>query len=316
MRTRRYYFFRLITGLKHFFLCLIVLFSYHCQSSFAAPSIEIHGPQSDDSTHSGDDLKLLPASLNVAKAIGILTQLERWQAIKNKAVSPEANSLKLDLLEAILTASYEVRFVDNQIDHEVDRAREVYYYLTEQRDKALRINTYVNFISGGVTRMVSGGMLLGDVNHIAPDTLSAIEGVIQTSLASWGLFQLRGEKRLEHSGTANMLTPIFDPSSPMKSRYPNSVWTYLNSSPDGSGNTPTRRRMLLERWYNGGHFLMRNRHNMSNDERLKHVSGTNQASFRLTSGLLEDRMIMLTDLKTEISQMDDNVLEILQILRK
>jgi hypothetical protein len=199
---------------------------------------------------------------------------------------------------------------------QLEQSGEVNTYINEQRDRALRMNTYVNFISGGITRMVTGGLTLGSVNHIAPDTLTAIEGVIQTSLASWGVWQLRGEKRLEKSGKENMLAPMFDPSSHNAANYPPSVWSYLNSSSTGTTTQPSRRERLLDHWYQHGLYLMKNKRKTSDADRVQKVSGTNQISFRLTSDILQDRMTMLTDLRATVEQMDDNLLEILQAVRK
>ena len=254
---------------------------------------------------------------NLAKSLGILPQLDQLQTLKQtKSSSNDLIALKIELLESILTASYETRSVVNKIDKEIAMSGEVSTYMVNIVDLALRMNTYVNFISGGITRMVTGGLTLGSVNHIAPDTLTAIEGVIQTSLASWGVWQLRGEKRLERSGKENMLAPMFDPSSRNAVNYPPSVWTYLNSSPTGSNTEPSRREMLLDHWYKHGLYLMNNKRKTSDADRVQKVSGTNQISFRLTADILKDRMTMLTDLRATVEQMDDNLLEILQVIRK
>lgn len=299
----------------------------HCQVAGATPAVEIHGTQlaladqanpvkKTSNTNSLSPI-LSQENIDLAKSIGILPELEQWQSMKQNpsaASIAEVVSLKLELVESILIASYENRAVVNKINKEIAAASEVNAYLAEQRDRALRLNTYVNFISGGITRMVTGGLTLGSVNHIAPDTLTAIEGVIQTSLATWGVHQLRGEKRLERQGTENMLTPIFDPSSPTAANYPPSVWNYLNSSPSAAKKQPSRRQQLLDHWYSNGLYLMRNKHKLTDDQRLQHVSGTNQVTFRITNDLLQDRMAMLTDLKTVVSEMDDNLLEILRVV--
>ncbi len=307
------YLFKVLCG-----LLLAAMLVLNLSAAQAENQIALAGsvPTQADSILNNSDLSA--DSLNLAKSLGISPQLDQLTTLKRTAGSDsnELISLKIDLLESVLTASYETRSVVNKIDKELAQSGEVNTYINEQRDRALRMNTYVNFISGGITRMVTGGLTLGSVNHIAPDTLTAIEGVIQTSLASWGVWQLRGEKRLERSGKENMLAPIFDPSARNSINYPPSVWSFLNSSPSGTNTQPSRRELLLDHWYKHGLYLMKNKRKNSDVDRVQKVSGSNQISFRLTSDILQDRMTMLTDLRATVEQMDDNLLEILQVIRK
>lgn len=286
------------------------------QIALSAPSQGQAGTEYQVADNSSSGLSA--NSFNLAKSLGILPQLNQLQDRKRYAAPADAEvtALRLELIESILTASYEARRVVNRIEGEMAQANEVNTYLTEQRDRNVRLNTYVNFISGGFTRIASGTLGLAGANHISADTIVVLEGVIQTSLASWGVYQLRGEKRLERSGGGNMLAPIIDPSQPTASNYPPSVWNYLNTVPASAKNQLTRRELLVDHWYNNGLYLMHSRHRMTDAERLQHVSGTNRVSFKLTNELLQDRMAMLADLKTVVAAMDDNLLELLQSMRK
>src|ERR1700722_3368929 len=81
----------------------------------------------------------------LAKSLGIVAPLNQLQTLKN-ASKPDRNELnaqRVELLQSVLITSYEMRSVINKIDKEIAQSAEIDTYISEQRDKALRINTYV-----------------------------------------------------------------------------------------------------------------------------------------------------------------------------
>jgi len=282
-------------------------------------SVKVPGTQAGEPGRGTGNLS--SEARDLAQKLGILSMLERLEHLRatyQETVARQPNiellALRLDLLEAVLTTSYDVRSVSNTIDREIAQTNEVHAYLAEQRDRAIRLNTYANFISGGITGIVGGALKLGDVNHISPDTIDTVEGAIQSSLATWAFRQQQGERRVEQ-GTPNTLAGLLNESSSPPAAYPLSVWQYLNSPPPGATKPETRREMLINRWAKRRFCLIHRGHRVGNAERMQQVSGTHVEARRVTVDLLEDRMAMLTDLRSMITQMDSYLSEILNVIR-
>lgn len=218
-----------------------------------------------------------------------------------------------NLTEQVLIVDYDVDSVANRIDVEVARANEIHAYLSERRDRAIRINTYTNFISGGLTGIIGGALSLGNVPSVAPNTLDTTEGVIQTTLATWALKQQHGEKRME-SGVPNMLAKLFYGASYSSQDYPDSVWAYLNSVPANSAVSQTRLDTLITRWQAQRLCLIHKGHAGNPDSRVKHITGTHDEPQRTTIGLLADRIAMLLDLRSTVSEMDELLADLMQFI--
>lgn len=247
----------------------------------------------------------------LATSMQLIGKLERIQQIRGIAPPPsELVVLKQETLESLVMAGFEVDTVIGRIDRELANASEILAYLAERRDRAVRLNSYADFISGGITGIVSGGMKLADAGGIAPDLLDTIEGGIQTSLASWALQQQRGESRRER-GIPSILMHLFGPKTEAASDYPPAVWAYLSSPLPASKNGASRLDILVARWRQLGYCFTHKGHR--NDRRVQNIAGLNPR-VRLTIDVLEDRIAMLNDLRATVLQMDSDLLEMTQTL--
>lgn len=257
-------------------------------------------------------------TVDLARQLGLLPKLIRLEEERQNASSDnqliKLATYKQDLVYELMDYEYDIRIASNKIETEVDKANDKYALLAEKRDRAIRLNTYANLVSGGLTGMISGGLNLGRVNPIAPDTIDTVEGVIQTSLSAWGLHELRGEHKLEQ-GVPNILAALIDQKPEGKKLFPPSVWLYLNSVPSNTLTGQTRQESLITRWSERGFGAVPFKHKAHQQERMSKAAGVQNAPHRITVHVLEDRMAMLTDLQTEIFQMETNLQEILQFIR-
>lgn len=257
-------------------------------------------------------------TIDLAKQLGLLPRLIKLEEDRQNASSDtqliKLAAYKQDLVYELMDYEFDIRIASNKIETEVDKANDKYALLAEKRDRAIRLNTYANLVSGGLTGMISGGLSLGRVNPIAPDTIDTVEGVIQTSLSAWGLHELRGEHKLER-GVPNMLASLVDQKPEAKHLFPQSVWLYLNSVPSDTLTGQTRKESLVTRWEERGFGAVPFRQKAHQHERMDRAAGVQNRPHRITVHVLEDRMAMLTDLQTEVSQMETNLQEILQFIR-
>ncbi len=267
-------------------------------------------PQSTVRNLSSDTIELA-TKLNLLPKL-IHLEEERQNASSDIQIVKLA-AVKQDLVYELMDYEYDIRITMNRIETEVDKANDKYALLAEKRDRAIRLNTYANLVSGGLTGIISGSLDLGQVNYIAPSTIDTIEGVIQTSLSAWGLHELRGEHKFER-GVPNILSSLLEGKTDSRQYFPASVWLYLNLVPEDTLTGKNRRESLLARWDKLG-FGSRGLKGRTQQERMTKAAGIAQNPHRLTVRLLEDRMAMLIDLQTEVSQMETNLQEILQFVR-
>lgn len=261
---------------------------------------------------------LSPDTIDLAEKLNLLPKLVQLEELRQSAQS-DSQMLKLAMLKQeifyeLMDYQYDVHISMNKIETEVDKANDKYALLAERRDRAIRLNTYANLVSGGLTGIISGSLNLGQVNYIAPNTIDTIEGVIQTGLSAWGLHELRGDRKIE-GGVPNVLSAMTDRSGKVRQLFPHSVWLYLNQVPNGSIKGDTRVDLLVNNWMERGFGSAPVKHKSKQEERMSTAAGTHINPRRITVHVLEDRMAMLTDLQTVVAEMETNLQEILQFVR-
>ena len=296
-------------------------FFLNCNAFAAAASV----PESAQSPHTITQYHRRPFDLSAGAAqlsaiMGIDDELAALKSSQEAASDPRSIrsdssqiqrlTMRLTLVEDLIAQSFEIRAIMAELDKEMSEAEDLQAFLENRRDKAIRLNTIANFISGGVTGIISGGIALGRVTDYAPNAIDTGEGVIQTSVALLALKQQTGERRLVE-GVPNMLARMLDISPAVD--YPPTVWKYLNSSsPDQS---KTRRQILVEHWTKSGMLERAKGKGVRPNEHLHHMSGS-KPQVLISIDLLDARAAMLTDLKAAISEMDVCLAEILQIVRR
>ncbi|PWU00771.1 MAG: hypothetical protein C5B53_03575 [Candidatus Melainabacteria bacterium] len=248
--------------------------------------------------------------------ISPLTQLEKLSG-ENKDRSSDQTKLSIlatrqEVLETLMATNYEIRFVTNRIDRELAKTNEILAYLAERRDRAIRVNTYANFISGGLTGMVRGGMGLGDVSHVPRDIIETAEGGVQSSLASWAFFEQKGERHLEQ-GVPSMIARVLQNGNQRPREFPASVWNYLNAPSSNERDGVTRRKALINRWIERKMCLIHHYgHRAAAEVHAARIAGTEG---KVNIGVLEDRVAMLTDLRCAVTEMENLLFELIEACR-
>lgn len=202
----------------------------------------------------------------------------------------------------------------NSVDKEIAEAEEVRAVLAERRDRAIRLNTYADFLSGGISGMVGGALNLAEVRQYAPNTIDTAEGVVQTALSAWAFQQQKGERRLE-SGVPNLLAVVFDLNAPCPPGFTESVWEFFNSVPSNNASGTTRRQFLREHWLQRNLCFSHRGHRASKNDRVKHIVGNHPEQSRVTIDVVEDRLAMFVDLRASIAQMDCLLQELTEVVR-
>jgi len=279
-----------------------------------AGSIE-HGPALQDGQ--AQHPALAEAAYEVASDLGILPALEQLEAAE-KAESRETLHiirLKQDTLEVILTASFEIRSALSRIERELAQTNELLSNMQERRERSVQKSEIANFMQSGTTEVLSTA--LADFTgrsgplSIAGAILGAIGGSGEIGISSYSLKLNQGPKR-SRPASPNMLSQLFGYTTE-STRFPPGVWSYLN---DVNPNTPgpgTRRANLIKEW-----VRLRRIHSPDTPEGKREIAlltGQIPQTRTVTLDLLQDRALMLSDLEAAVSQMDQEMLEIMRWLK-
>jgi hypothetical protein len=261
-------------------------------------------------------------TVSLAKEWGVYDKIEHLDkvAAQFKATQSTQDTLnyllaKQKVTEELADLGYDVRRCTNAVDREIAMNSSKAAYLTELRDKAIRLNTYADFLAGGLTGILSGALELGDVSRFSYSTIDVVEGAAQAGLSAYAY-------KAEHSGDRtqgtmpNVLAAVVNPDR-QHNAYPDSVRTFLNSPAVAGDATTSRIKSMLARWERLNFCLTHTgRHRLKGGHRLKHITGTHTEDATATIDLLEDRTAMLQDLRAEVTLMDEAVDELFDLCKK
>lgn len=282
----------------------------------ASPAV----PLPDDSP--GAPLSSMPPELEqVARLIGaldVMRQIENLQS-ELRAFNPNVNQnanqnkalmspfeylskrqkliyLRQKLNMNLETANLEVNATRGQIESLMAQVQSQQASMVERRARTLRRISIINFISGGLTKMVGYSISLGNYD-LPSNILEVFDGSVQCGLSATTMKDLHEEGHLVKD-TPPLLAALDDPDN-SRGIYPAQVWSYLSESSAGAAGQ-TRRDVLSAGWEKRGMFTRRDRAtSLRATGRLTH----HLSLARITPQLLDDRLAMLGELRAVVSQM-------------
>lgn len=238
----------------------------------------------------------------------------QWQSTRSTEDTIKYLLAKQIVLADLSDLGFDVRRCTNAVDREIAKNSSKAAYLTELRDKAIRFNTYADFVAGGLTGVLAGALEMADAGGVFAHTAVDIsEGIGQMGLSAWAFkAEHAGDRR--QGGLPNVLAAVVDPDFHHKA-YPHSVRLFLNTS-EIPGSNSTRLQAMLNRWTKLNFCLTHSGHRMANKKRAKHLTGTHTEDATATIDLLEDRTAMLHDLRAEVTMMDEAVAELFDLVKR
>lgn len=204
--------------------------------------------------------------------------------------------LREKLNALVQAANLQINSTRGKIDAATAQADELRAYITERRNRLTHKTSQVNLLSGGVTKIVGYSIALADLPSIPTNVLEVFDGTVQTSLTGFALRQEKQEAKLEH-GMPQILGAFLDERR-YDNQFPNSVWQFLNNSAPGSVQAVSRRQALIKTWQTTG-VLVRAR-----------VDGQVKPKRNVTIELLDQRLAMLSDVRSVVSEMHYGLMEV------
>jgi hypothetical protein len=251
---------------------------------------------------------LSPLAKEMAELAGItpiLAQLTKEQkAIQTNELSLLALEQKQRIIYLrgkvnafMLAISAQINSTHSRIESAMAQADELRAYISEKRNRITRRNSQINLVSGGLTKMSGYSIALGNITAIPTNVLEVFDGAVQSSLSALALREQRKEKKLEHGMPAILHSFLNDKKS--SDQYAPGIWIYLNHVPPGSLTNKTRRETLIENWQKTN--ILPRPSDPSNQSKIKQPA---------TEELLDQRLAMLSDLKSEVSEMNNGLMEL------
>jgi hypothetical protein len=252
----------------------------------------------------------LPADFsNTVREIGAEKQLCRLVRTI-KASSHDAGqealalqSLNLKVLKAVMDIDYTIARIDN----EIAQLQEVSFILASNRDSQLALVNLGNLALGTGTGAVGSSLAVPHSTAQTGNIIAAIAGTVATGL-SIAAGRLEKGNKAPLGSTPAMLAQILGRQPDAGSKYPESVWLFLNTPTAETPNGQTWRQALISQWKSVG--------------RLAAVSGykaallTANGSSNVRLGLDEiaDRTAMLYDVRAKVALFKEDLIELIQYL--
>jgi hypothetical protein len=239
-----------------------------------------------------------PTTETTARLVGVLPEINQLRQLSSRtdpATRWQILWLHQHISEQVMAASLQVDATIAQIDNEIARANELRGFLSDRRDHAVsRANLLSILIGGGVGATSSGLQLSSSLNKPAA-AVGITSGALSASLAFAGIRAQKGHTS-PFDFSSNMLAEFFDRPTLPDSRYPSTVWTFLNENPATDPAGLTRKQQLLQTWVQVDRI-----DSLSSTDKIDHVTSQPSQLLQLSIDDLEDRAAMLQDVRARIS---------------
>lgn len=267
----------------------------------------------------GEALRLSPEAAQVADQIGVAPLLKRLERLPGGSAADgsstmlESLTVRQEITERVLSTSLEIDSVNAIIDSEIEQIRGIRADLQGQSDKAQNIINIASIVTGGVAGAVTSAL------QFKPSTVNLGNGIGVAGGAGSVLLSLigihkQGGGRRSLGDSPRMLARFFgrqpEATEAIPSIYPEEIWSYLNSAPPSQPIKATRSEQLIAKWSSEGRI---NQDGSAKGERRVETMSSNISQLRkLTINDLNDRVVMLLDVRARVSLMKRGLSEILR----
>jgi hypothetical protein len=263
-------------------LSLLVLasFALATRAQIVEPTTRLAAPES-----TAELIKVSAEIRQLQKLSASTAPADRWQILW----------LHQYISEQVMAASLQVDAALAQIDNEIARANEVRGYLADRRDRSVSRANLLSVLVGGAIGATSSGLQLSS-NLTKPAAGVGIgAGTLSAALALTGIHEEKG-KTSPFDFDSNMLAEFFDRPTLPNSKYPSTIWIFLNeTSPTGPAGL-TRKEQLLQTW-----VQVKRIDSLSSTGKIDRLTSQPSEDLHLTIDDFEDRGAMLQDVRARIS---------------
>jgi hypothetical protein len=219
--------------------------------------------------------------------------------------------LRTQILAYIQTTHLEVTAVIGRLNSGLADLADRKAMISDQRARSLRRQSFINLISGGLTKIGGYSIALTPATLIPTNILEIFDGTVQVSLSAFTLKQQREEQKFSKARPA-ILNTFLSGNNLSTHEFPPLVWTYLNKVSTHTKNGKTRRQELIDHWNQIGRLTDGTNKLMSRAKSAGIAPSFNE-NFHLDD--LDDTVAMMSDVKSTVSGMENALMELGQSVR-
>ena len=261
---------------------------------------------------------LFANQLNLTPLLRQLQDLRQQASIHQTEKLPlemreQIRELKEDISEKIQQTRLEIDFAQAELAIDISLQNELLRSYIEARDNQVNMVNNWSFRVNGVLWAVAEGLDIPTYNRprysIPSGTIGILAGLVPSVFS---LIAVQDSKGGHYRGTTrpNMLSKVFDYQVSPQIEYPDTIMTYLHSSPANNLFGKSRLDYLVDRWATDDNI-----HSFSNRHSKKQLDMlTGNAESRTTIELVSDRLTMLQQLSAVIYQMNRPLLELMMVV--
>lgn len=219
--------------------------------------------------------------------------------------------LRTQINAYIQTSNLEVASVIGRLNSGLADLADRKAMISDQRARTLRRQSFINLISGGLTKIGAYSNALTPASLITTNVLEIFDGTVQVSLSAFTLKQQRDEQRLTKT-RPTILNSFLTGNNFSSQEFPPTVWTYLNKAAQRTKNGKSRRQELIDHWTQIGR-LSDGTNKLMARAKAAGVAPKFTENFHLDD--LDDTVAMMSDLKSVVSGMESALMELGQSVR-
>lgn len=226
----------------------------------------------------------------------------------------EELSMRQDILERVVEASFEVDGTLAELENERARLTELSAASQARRDRAVNLTSIANLVTGTGLGIAVNAMQFSSSTANIGNGLGVGSGVGSTVLSIIGIREQRGP---QHSvgRIPNMLAPLFARQPVLNSYYPQPVLEYLRSTPPGEGaESGSRLDQLMVEWRQVGRLGPPG--SAQTEQKITRLTSSLDDKTKLSIDDLSDRIAMLGDVTGRVALMKRDLAELMLSVRK
>jgi hypothetical protein len=276
----------------------------------------------DTPSNEGERFKLPPNAWQMARIIGVESDIERLSflvAAKGagaaRGLSLEELSLHQQITEAVMAASLDVDSVSAEIDYEREQTVELRSLWRYKRDRASGSTNLAVLAAGTGLGIVSGLLQFSKTTSSAGNAVGFAAGGISTLFSLRSFRQVHGGKRPAWV-LPNMLAEFLGQPEEEHSHYPEDIRAYLDSVPAEAASQASRKEQMLAGWTAAGRIGIGPPDSPQRKPRIALLTSTNAADKELNIELMNERAAMLADVADQVSLMKQDLADLLRVLKR
>jgi hypothetical protein len=298
---------------------LLVLFTTCAAQESHLLATEANPRFADTQSNEGERSNFPPNALQMARIIGVESDIQKFSALgaakgvgAARSLSLEELALRLQITDAVIAASLDVDSTAAEIDYEREQTVELRSLWRYKRDRAIGSTNLAVLAAGTGLGIVSGLLQFSNTTSSAGNAVGFAAGGISTLFSLRSYRQVHGGKRVEWV-LPNMLAAFFGQPEEQHSHYPDDIWAYLNSVPPGAASQASRKEQMLAGWVAAGRTGAPD--SPQRKRRIALLTSTNAADKDLNIELLNERAAMLADVGDQVLLMKQDLADLLRGLR-